>query len=127
MLVTNKGLCLGTLSDSSFASLCRSMRVTCLYMHASYIDTCQTPVYILELPCTCIRIFNLSKGATAVRDLRNEIAIRPSIWRQFRHHGIGLVMQSEQICERAYNPPATPPAMSDLPIEVHVKDFAVEI
>ena len=66
-------------------------------MHASYSATCQTPVYILELPCTCINIFNLSKGATAVRDLRKETAIRPRIWRQFRHHGIGLVMQSVQI------------------------------
>ena len=35
--------------------------------------TCQTPVYSLELPCTCIRIFNLSRGATAVRDLQRKL------------------------------------------------------
>ena len=32
--------------------------------------TCQTPVYVLWLPWTCIRIFNRSSGATAVLDLR---------------------------------------------------------
>ena len=33
-------------------------------------STCQTPVYSLEwLPCTCIKIFKRSRGATAVRDL----------------------------------------------------------
>ena len=32
--------------------------------------TCQTPVYTLSFPCTCIRILSLSRGATAVRDLQ---------------------------------------------------------
>ena len=37
----------------------------------SRLLTCQTPVYSLSFPCTCIRIFSLSRGATAVRDLQD--------------------------------------------------------
>ena len=31
--------------------------------------TCTTPLYTRSFPCTCIRIFSRSSGATAVRDL----------------------------------------------------------
>lgn len=87
-------------------------------------STCQTPVYSLDLPCTCIKIFSLSRGATAVRDLHAHLRDHHA---QVCRHGIGCCHAGIALKLSTYSPPATPPAIRDFPIDVHVRDFAFDI
>ena len=70
------------LSQSNSTHLAASSADRCT--QGSDRRTCTTPLYTRSFPCTCIRIFSRSSGATAVRDLPHAtppISVAPQVAR----------------------------------------------
>ena len=59
-----------------------------------------------------------------MRDLHNKMHDVEAV---FRSMASAVHMQTWQPQQLTYSPPATPPAIKDFPIDVHVSDFALDI
>ena len=63
--------------------------------------TCTTPLYTRSFPCTCIRIFSRSSGATAVRDLPHHTPDKrwPQVARPFQQRPHSSDCAAARKCE----------------------------